>query len=125
MYISYGGCVYFVPIAHVLLASWQGYLVQVVEQGDNLTAVKEGEKSLLPPETCERYEECERLQEECVDVADRWQKMKDRLEQNLHLLDQKVCYCSSTIPCTHAMILKLNFITENMTSWSCCHGHKE
>lgn len=63
----------------------------MTEQGENLTLIKEGMESLIPAEVCVRYEECQKLQEEYVEVADRWHKLQDRLQENLQLLDQKVC----------------------------------
>jgi len=62
------------------------------EQENDLAAIKEGAESLLPAEVCERYEECQRVQEEGEEMAARWRNLRLRLQKNLDRLDQKVSW---------------------------------
>ena len=55
-----------------------------------MAAIKEGAETLLPEEVCEKYKECQTMQEESEEMSRRWLKLSVRLQKNLHLLDQKV-----------------------------------
>ena len=55
-----------------------------------MASIKEGAETLLPEEVCEKYKECQTMQEKSVEMSRRWLKLSDRLQKNLELLDQMV-----------------------------------
>ena len=86
-----GNVNYFIILCQLFhFSNLQDHLLKMSQQTPKLQDLKEQAAALLTFDLCQQYDPAHNLREECREIEERWEKLKERLQLALQEVKEKV-----------------------------------